>query len=353
MVIHKFYLGIIQKYSNQGKHVITVSIALWNSERWIRQCLDSVMGQSMLPDEVILLDNNSQDETIRIVSSYPSEIIKLHRLTENRGFAAAQNICIRAAISDWILVMNPDVVLERDFLKNLAHAIPSQGKTGMITGKTLKMTEDGQPTQIIDSTGVGIGYSRMFFDMGEGEKDHGQFDRKCERFGVSGCCSLFRSEMLKDVSSNGHYFDESLYMYLEDVDLCWRASRQGWKAKYVPNAIAYHKRRGTWDKKCSPKFRRLSLRNRYIILYKNETLLPFLLHLPFILLHEIALFIRIFMYPYLLLAYYDAFKWIWKNRLARVVGKPFACGNRVIYNADWGILTRRSFSFLRTVWPNH
>jgi hypothetical protein len=107
-----------------------------------------------------------------------------------------------------------------------------------------------------------------------GEVDHGQFDQPDEVFGVDGAAPLYRRKMLEDIQIKGQYFDESFFIHKEDVDLAWRARLLGWRCWYTPEAVAVHPRSfrpGQKRDAISPEVRIHSVKNRYLLLKKNES----------------------------------------------------------------------------------
>jgi len=228
--------------------------------------------------------------------------------------------------------MNPDVILSTTYLETITET-PFRKEVGMVTGKILRMPKGLHHKAVIDSTGIRVDYSRSMHDIGEGEEDIGQYNKTVRRKAVSCCCALLRREMLTDICQDGQYFDESLYMYLEDVDLCWRAFLKGWEGLYVHGAIAYHKRGGTRKSGDASFFRKLNLHNRYIVLCKNDSFLLMLAHFPFILVYEVLLFWRVFRYPYLLAVYPQTIRYLLKNMGYAVRSK--ATRRRKMEFLDW------------------
>ena len=150
--------------------------------------------------------------------------------------------------------------------------------------------------ETIDSAGLSVGRNRKPQERGYGQKDTGQFDDEGFVSGISGSVALYSREMLEDISIEGEYFDEDFKMFYEDLDLCWRANRFGWKAYYVPQALAYHRRgAATHNPKAKPQFLKKFylphldsdlqahvLKNRYLTIIKNDNLGSFIVHFIFI-----------------------------------------------------------------------
>jgi len=272
--------------------MISVVIVNHNRKYMLKSCLDSVSGQGFKDIEVIVADNGSRDDSVEMVARcYPE--VRLIRNATNLLFCRAQNQGIEASRGSFILCLNSDCVLDKDYLKEAIYAMGLGPKIGMVSGKILRMDK-----KTIDSTGLFLGRNRKPVERGYGKQDKGQYERPGYIFGVSGACMFLRKSMLGDIKDEYGYFDERFGMYYEDLDLCWRAQRKGWKAYYAPRAVAYHVRGGTAiNRKCksrsgsslpyiSKELQKRYIRNRYMCMRKNDSMWGILLNLPFILLYE-------------------------------------------------------------------
>lgn len=246
---------------------ISVHVVTYNSEKDIVKCINSIKKQKYVVSNIVVVDNSSEDSTVKLISEKFSDVILICNQI-NIGFAAAHNQAINITNSDFILVLNPDVELDPGYILNLINVMEANIKIGSASGKLLS-PED----KIIDSTGLVMKNSRRVIDRNNGEVDRGQQDIRNNVFGVCGAAAIYRREMIKDISINGEFFDEDFFAYKEDVDVAWRGKLLGWQAIYVPEATAYHER--GWKKgnrKQIPlKIRKHSYINRYYMLVKNET----------------------------------------------------------------------------------
>jgi GT2 family glycosyltransferase len=251
------------------------------------------MAQDAEDFEVIVIDNASSDGSVETArESFPG--IRLIRNVRNEFFARAQNQGIDVSRGDFILCLNSDCVLGRGYLREVLSAINLDPKIGMVSGKILRMDRE-----TIDSAGLFLGRNRKPAERGYGKKDKAQYDSPGYIFGVSGACAFFRKSMLEDIKDEYGYFDETFGMYYEDLDLCWRANKKGWKAYYNPKALAYHARGGSAlgrAKGRGPNFlylpydlKKKYVENRYKCIRKNDTLKDYLLNLPFIIAYDIKI----------------------------------------------------------------
>jgi len=258
---------------------VAVGIINYRDYRHLPVCLDSVKRQSLTPDLVMVLDNQSSVGEIRAVASaYPE--VQMLTMTENLGYSGGANRLIREADEhDYILLLNPDAVLDPRCLQEMVRAMESAPGVGSVGGKLLlgdSQLDGGQTDttpRLLDSTGHLIFRSRRIIDRGHGELDVGQYETPEEVFSICGAAVLFRRAMLEEVQIDGEYFDEDFFAYKEDVDICWRAQLLGWSSIYNPVAIAYHLR--GWkrkdDRRSVPWARKYhSFKNHYLMMIKNE-----------------------------------------------------------------------------------
>jgi hypothetical protein len=214
--------------------MISVVIPNYNGRRYLEGCLPSLSAQTFEDFEVIVVDNGSKDGSCEYVAEeFPQ--VRIVENEENLGFAGGVNSGIRRARGEYILTLNNDTVVEGEFIGRLAEAIGSDGRVGMWASKMLFL--DGR----INSTGICISRSGAAWDRGMGEADRGQYDLVEEVFGPSGGAGLYRREMLDEIG----LFDEEFFMYMEDVDLAFRARLAGWRCLYVPGARVRHVHGGT------------------------------------------------------------------------------------------------------------
>lgn len=269
--------------------IISVIIVTWNSRDTIGRCISSIVETKYRPLEIILVDNNSSDGTVEYVEKDFPEIIIIKN-SENTGFSFANNQGIRNSRGEFILFLNPDACITPDFLDILVKEMDREPVIGICGGKIYK---DGQE-KILDSTGIFFPFFKMGpYDRGEDEKDRGQYDRREFVSGITGACALYRRECLEDIKIGEEYFDENYFAYYEDVDLSWRARLKGWRCLYVPEAIAYHRRKGKAIKD-TPIFSR-AMANLYLTYIKNESGTGLIFLCLFKIPHEIGrIFFRVF-----------------------------------------------------------
>ena len=218
---------------------VSVVMTTYNSAATLESCLNSIVAVDYRPLDVIIVDNASSDATRDILRRFEPRFRVLYN-RENVGFCGAQNQAIRAAQGDWLLSLNPDILLAPNFIDELIRAAERDSSVGSVTGKLLRWIPgegDGRSRQI-DSTGIYFVRNLRHFDRGAEEIDQGQFDSPEYVFGATGAAAAYRRQMVEDVSIDGQFFDEDFFAYREDADLSWRAQLLGWKCLYVPTAAA-------------------------------------------------------------------------------------------------------------------
>jgi GT2 family glycosyltransferase len=267
---------------------VGVGIVTYQSAGTLGRCLAAVRAQTVRPDEVLVWDNGSADASRELARAGGATVVAAGR---NLGFAAAANELVARTRAPYLLLLNPDAYLRPDYVEKLLAAAEADRAVGSLTGKLLRSRPEGGAA-VIDSTGHVLCRNRAVLNRGENEVDTGQYDQPGEVFGVCAAAALYRRAMLEDVRVGAHYFDPAFFMYLEDVDLDWRARLRGWRAWYVPGAVADHER-GHQGRRGArrPSFAHHSLKNRYLLILRNDRWADLLRDLPAVLGMEAVRFV--------------------------------------------------------------
>jgi GT2 family glycosyltransferase len=195
-----------------------------------------------------------------IQTNYPQVELIIHK--KNKGFAGGVNAGIRKSIlddDDYVALFNNDAVADKDWLKNLVDDLQVNDDAGIATCKFMSIDREH-----LDSTGDMYTTWGLPYPRGRGETATDTYDDRVQVFGASGGASLYRISMLKQIG----LFDEDFFAYYEDVDISFRAQLAGWKVRYVPEAIAYHKI-GATSSKISGFTTYQTIKNLPWILWKN------------------------------------------------------------------------------------
>jgi GT2 family glycosyltransferase len=272
---------------------ISVVIVTFNSEKLIGQCLDSLFSQELSDFEIIIVDNGSKDRTIGCIKEKYGDI----RLIENKhnlGISKARNQGVEVSTGRFILAIDCDTVLEKDFIFQVRQAMgASSNMLGAVQGKILNFDR-----KTIYSAGIHLSFLRRFYDIGRNKKDSFKFSQPRYVFGACSAATLYRREMLEDLKEETGYFDENIFFLVEDIDLSWRAQNKGWKILFFPQAVCYHAGNSSGTSRRIRQY--LSFRNRYYMILKNEGVLKYVLRLiPLLFYDTPRLLCLIFLNPYI------------------------------------------------------
>ena len=257
---------------NKRKINISINLLTWNGEKYLPWVLKSLNEQSFKGWDLLVLDNASSDKSLEIIKEYcPSA--KIIKQKENIGFARGHNLLINWSSSDYILVLNQDIILDKDYLKKIIKFLEENPLVASAAGKTMYWDfNKGKKSKIIDSWGFKIDKKRKIVDWNQGKKDY-DLENK-EVFGLSGAVVVYRRrnlENIKELKDNSfQYFDEDFFTYKEDIDLSWRLRLNGWENYLITNTKAYHHRTISLkiDRKLRGSINKISYRNHLMLLYK-------------------------------------------------------------------------------------
>lgn len=264
---------------------VAAVIVAWNSMNWLPAALESLRAQSHRPASVVVVDNASSDRVAEFLAREHPDIHFIRNQT-NQGFAYAANQGIDATDTEWVLALNPDVVLDSRYLERLLDSAAGLPDAGSLTGLLYR------PNGGVDSAGMGLRrYLLRPLDRQSPRAKDGSSTTPKPVFGACAAAALYRRGMLEDVRYETHYFDSAFFAYFEDVDLAWRAQHRGWKAYLVAGATAVHVRGASGGEIPRPAQIR-SQRNRYLAIYKNFPARRFASDFAPILLVELARMLR-------------------------------------------------------------
>jgi GT2 family glycosyltransferase len=300
--------------------LVSIVLVTWNSAPFLPRCLEGIAAQSWSERELIAVDNASGDGSLEMIRERFPDAVCI-RNDANYGFSRAVNQAIAAARGEFVLLCNPDAFLERDYAERLVEALGTAGESfGMATGKLLRGEGVAiAPTNVIDSLGIEMRRTGRHFDLRQGERDDGIPAAPFEVFGVSGAAAMYRMAFLRDVAIDGEIFDEDFHTYREDADLAWRGRVLGWRAISVPAAKGYHVRTVTPGNRraLSPAVNLHSVKNRFLLRLKNESVYLALRNAPFEIARDLIAIAAVLTVERSSL---PAFPWLWKNR-RRILAK--------------------------------
>ena len=277
------------------KNTLTVSIVTWNSSLTIDQCVGSILVQSYSDFELVVVDNNSRDDSITKIEMFRDSRIRVLKMMRNSGFCVGHNNAIRNSRSEFILLVNPDVILKHDFFELALDVMHTAENIGTVCGLLLQNEPDA-PTCLVDSAGLMIGRDRRCLLRFHGHSLKGLTLGSCEVFGADGALPMYRRTMVDDVSVNGEFFDERFFAHKEDWDVAWRSRLYGWRTVFSPSCIAIHPRQFKPSnvgvrKTMTNEVKRDAVKNQFLLIIKNEQWLNFIMDFPRIVARQMLVFI--------------------------------------------------------------
>lgn len=208
--------------------------------------------------EVLLVDNGMlEDESDKFRQHHPR--VRVINSVDNLGFAGGNNLAIREALGDYILLINNDTIVPADFLESLVQVLETHPKAGMVSPKIYFYDEP----QVLQYAGRGkidfrTGRGR---DAAKGTLDEGQFDDLRQADYAHGACVLIRRTLLEEIG----LLREDYFMYYEELDFSVRARRAGWEILYTPKAYIHHRESSSMGK-TSPLKTYYMFRNRWLFI---------------------------------------------------------------------------------------
>jgi GT2 family glycosyltransferase len=218
-----------------GKTLASVIVPTWNGAHLLPACLDSLLGQSYAPVEIVVADGASTDSTVELLARrYLGENrdnVRLVRLWRNRGFAGNANAGVRAARGEVVCLLNNDAQADPDWVSACVETLQADPTLGSVASKIVYADR-----RTLNSAGDQLGRNGAPRQRGVGQPDGPAWNRVAPVFGASGGAAAYRRAMLAEVG----LLDEVFFMYLEDVDLAFRAQLAGWSCVYQPAARVVH-----------------------------------------------------------------------------------------------------------------
>lgn len=255
--------------------LVSIIIVNWNGGSVFRDSLESLLKVDYGNYELIIVDNGSTDGSDQKIGKY--RVYKFIKNKTNRGFAEANNQGFKVSRGSYVLLLNNDTRVTKNFLKIMVSKMESDKKIGIMQPKIFMMDKKGY----LDNAGSFMTRSGFLLHWGYGEKDSEKFNRPREVHTAKGACMLIRREVIEKVG----LFDQDFISYFEESDFCGRTWMAGWKVLFYPEAHIFHKVGFTSKKLAAVDVNYHSLKNRIASLYKNlEVKNLFLILIPHIVL---------------------------------------------------------------------
>ncbi|BDQ31809.1 glycosyl transferase [Nitrosopumilus zosterae] len=267
------------KHTESHNPLVSIIILNYNAGNLLVDCINSIQKSTYTNFEIILVDNVSKDNS-HIICKEKFPTIKLIENSENLGYCEGNNVGLRKANGEFMMVLNPDTIVDSQWLEELLNAYQTNGE-GIYQPKFLAITDHS----MLLSTGNMIQIFGFGFSRSKGNMDKKQFENIEKIDYVSGTCLFTSKKVLKKIG----LFDPFLFAFHDDLELCWRAALIKINSFYVPKSIVYHPIEGTSFKWSPLKFKLMERNRKYCLLtlYDRKTLLKMI---PGLFLVDIAVF---------------------------------------------------------------
>ena len=251
---------------------VSVIIPNYNGIAYLEGVLASLEQQTMDNFEVIVVDNGSTDGSSTFIAANFSWV-RIIELPDNFGFSRAVNVGIEASRTPYVLLLNNDTEVEKNFVEEMLAAIRRHKNAFSCQAKMIQYHDRDK----LDDAGnyycsLGWGFAR-----GKG-KDISVYDKEERIFAACAGAAIYRKKLMNKTG----LFDEEHFAYMEDVDIGYRARIYGYENWYAPRAVVYHVGSGTSGSRYNQFKIRYSSRNNIYMIYKNMPVLQILINLPFL-----------------------------------------------------------------------
>ncbi|MEO0288302.1 MAG: glycosyltransferase family 2 protein [candidate division WOR-3 bacterium] len=235
----------IENSNHFEKVMISVIVVTYNSEKFIRSCLKSVISSFKKREfEIIVVDNCSSDSTARIVYD-EFKNVRLIRLKKNKGFAYANNLAMERSNGDFLCLLNPDTIVTENALERMADFLERNDDVGMVGAKLKNFDGSLQLScrRFPNYLNVFFGRKsllRNIFPNNPISKDfmleYLDYDKIQDVDWMMGAAVMLKKDLVEKIG----FFDENFKLFVEDTDLCYRIKKSGKRVVFLPDAIVFH-----------------------------------------------------------------------------------------------------------------
>ncbi len=237
---------------------ISVVIVNYNRASLLSAAIASALAQDLMPAEVIVVDNGSDDGSAAMVEQEFGDAVRLVRLDENLGFAGGNNAGVAVATGKWIALLNNDAVADRRWLSGMVRAAADDPGAGMVACRIVVENQ----RDLLDNVGVGLYADGM--SRGVSHFQRAAAVGPARVLMPSGCAAL----VLRSAFDEAGGFDEGFFCYSEDTDLFIRLRLLGYRCAVADRAVVYHRGGGGTLGTVSPFKVYLVERNRVSVLLR-------------------------------------------------------------------------------------
>ncbi|MCC7429950.1 glycosyltransferase family 2 protein [bacterium] len=231
----------------------------WNGSKLLEETLLSLQKITYKNYKIIVVDNGSVDESVEMLKAKFPQVYLIQN-DKNLGFGGGNNVGIEFCLSqktDYVLLLNNDVEVDKDFVTEMVKVAESSGKIGLVAPKIYYF----EPKNRLWFAGGKVSFATgLISHVGLRETDKGLYDKVCETDYVCGCAMLIKRKVLEKIGMFDPIFNPA---YVEDADLSQRAKLASYKLFYAPKGIVWHKVSSTLGAMSSAKTK-LKIRNNFI-----------------------------------------------------------------------------------------
>ena len=252
--------------ASSTRPMVSVVIPHYGGQDVISECLISLKNCTYVNLEIIVVDNDSPDDSAQYIKTNFPEI-NLIQSEYNRGFSGGCNFGVQHAQGEYLLILNNDTIHEPDWIDHLVDRIESNSSISSVQPKIKNDKERdhfdyaGACGGFMDKYCFPFSRGRIFYTI---EKDTGQYDESCKIFWASGTAFLTQKKIYNQLGG----FDEALFAHMEEIDYHWKCQLIGHEVWVEPVSVIYHKGAVTLPVS-SPKKTYLNYRNSLILLLTN------------------------------------------------------------------------------------
>ncbi len=247
---------------------IAIVILNWNGRELLEKYLPSVIEHSQINGaQIYVADNDSTDDSLDYLTNTFSDKIKIIKNDGNYGYAKGYNVALKGLPEKYFVLLNSDVEVTANWLYPILKLMESDKNIAACQPKILSDTNKtefeyaGASGGYLDHFGYPFCRGRIFDSF---EKDEGQYEEVTDIFWASGASLFVRADLFFEAGG----FEEDFFAHMEEIDLCWRLLRMGYKIKVCPESVIYHLGGGTLQK-MNPRKTYLNFRNNRLMLIKN------------------------------------------------------------------------------------
>lgn len=313
-------------FESQPLAQVSIVVVNYNGEQNIENCLESILLDTECEAELLVVDNASQDSSCQKLAEIAkkNERIRVIFSPENLGYAGAINCALKYVNGKYVAVLNMDLLVEKRWLQPLIDFLDNNSEAAAVTPLVGLMDRAR-----VNAVGQNIHITGLGFNRGLGEAIDNFGKKPFVVSGLHGCAFVIRTQLLKDIGG----FDESGFLYHEDVNISWLLKMRGFELYCVPSSMVYH----DYFLSMYPDKFYLLERNRIAMLFTYLKYPTLALISPFIFFTEIMSWgFSLLRGRHFFVAKVKSYLWVFQRRSSINTRRSWAQQNRKV--SDWQLL---------------